>query len=119
MRKIVGALLAGVAAFSSVGCSTPSPPAPLTGMTVYQVETSLPDATFVIYDLSTPVLDLEPTFTSLQGSAFTVITACGATTDIGGDVVPLGVVATSELTDDMRTKALSGGFDGLLSECAS
>ncbi|GAB3819056.1 hypothetical protein GCM10028820_22440 [Tessaracoccus terricola] len=79
----------------------------------------MPEAAYVIYDLSTPVLGLDPTYTSLQASAFTVVSACGLDTDHGGDVVPLGVIPTAELSDDVRSRAASGEFDSLLAECSS
>ncbi|TRY17398.1 hypothetical protein FOJ82_12730 [Tessaracoccus rhinocerotis] len=106
------------AAFVLAGCGSPPPAEPLVGMTVLQVEATLPDATLVIYDVSTPVLGLDPTFTNLRGGAFTVISACGGMTDSAQEVVPLAVIPTTEVTEQIRERANAGRFDDQLSECS-
>lgn len=114
-----GLRLGALFALLLTGCSSPLAPEPLIGMTVYQVESSLPRAGFVVYDMSVPLLGIEPTYTGLQTSAFTVISACGATTESRQDTVPLGVIPTADLSEDIRSRALLSEFDNLLDECSS
>ena len=113
--RVVGAVLI----LLPIGCVSSPPPEPMVGMTVSQVESALPDATLITYDLSTPVLGLDPTYTSLQASVFTVISACGNTLDNAGKVVPLGVIPSKKYSNAVRSEALEGDFDKLLNECNS
>lgn len=88
-------------------------------MSVQKVETLLPDTSIVIYDLSTPILDMDPTFTITAAHEFTVVTACGRTMETLEEVVPIGVIPTSQYGEEIRNRALAGDFDVLLSECDS
>ena len=102
-----------------VGCgSTPKGQA-LAGRTLGDIRSLMPGQLFVIYDLSAPVLDMPPSYDDGQSQeAWTVVAACGVRSDIEVSAVPVGVIPTDALTDELNTRADRGEFDSLLAECA-
>ena len=100
-----------------VGCSGADEP--LVGTTLDQLDIGDKEGALLIYDLSYPILKIDPEYNG--GSAkdlWVVVAACGATSKALGEEVPVGVIPTSAYDDDIALKAARGEYDRLLAECA-
>lgn len=69
----------------------------------------LPQTAIAIYDLSTPVLDVDPTYNDGEPQGrWTIIAQCG---------VGVGVIPTEDYVDGIESRAADGEFEAMLTEC--
>ncbi|KFF58001.1 hypothetical protein JF66_21915 [Cryobacterium sp. MLB-32] len=71
------------------------------------------DQPFLIYDISKPVLGLEPLYNDGQPQdKWTIVAQC-----VSGETLAVAVLASDDMTEDINTEAKSGKFDSTLTEC--
>ena len=88
----------------------PSPsPTSLIGLTLLDARPSLPQETIAIYDLSAPILNLDPSYNDGQPQGrWTIVAQCG---------VGVGVIPTEDYVDGIELRAVEGEFEAMLTEC--
>ena len=114
---LLGGLLAAAMVVVLSGCVSMTEPRPtaspmtLIGLTLLEARPLLPQTAVLIYDLSTPILDIDPSYNEGEPQGrWTVVAQCG---------IGVGVIPVEDYEDDIASQAQSGDFDTMLTECGT
>lgn len=101
------------------GCTTAAEPPPVTeissfvGSHLSDFRPAVGEQPFLIYDISKPVLGLEPLYNDGQPQdKWTIVAQC-----VSRETLAVAVLPSDDITENINTKAKSGEFDSTLTEC--
>jgi hypothetical protein len=101
------------------GCTTAAEPPPVTGISSFvgshlsDFRTAVGEQAFLIYDVSKPVLGLEPLYNDGQPQdKWTIVAQC-----VSKGTLAVAVLPSDDVTENINSGAKSGEFDSNLTEC--
>lgn len=119
MKKLVMSIAAAALLLSVAGCSSEpkvveSPRTDIyVGKTLAYAMDRVDQDHALVYDLSKPALNKEPSYSDNGNDGqYTIIVNCTASNGIG-----LGVVLTSDVTESVRKKMQAHEYNSYLAEC--
>jgi len=124
-RRRIAATVIGFAALMAASAACSAPPAGaagLVGKTLDQAEKTVTNSqSLAIYDLSNSITGQAAQYSGMApGSLYTVVVACSGTRVFDPTrQVALGIIKNEAFMGDVQTKALAGGFNSLMAECAA
>ena len=121
MKQFLCFLSAALSVLGLSGCTPAAPEKPpvaiseLAGTLLPLTKERFGGETFLVYDLSQPVLSSPASYTGIDEMAWTVVAGCALSDGKTGGAV--GIIPTTKITASLLREAKGGKFQKLLVEC--